>query len=121
MASAASLAVGALLGKKPEAEENKDLSIKTPSYDTAMKDILERVKDIDISATTTSSNSDNKVRKNSGSDICTSEASTNESTAPEMPEIPLAEVGEHCSFEDAWIVFYDKVYDITNFLHEVCF
>lgn len=35
------------------------------------------------------------------------------------PIIPLKEVAEHDSYDDCWIVLYDRVYDVTNFLHEV--
>jgi len=30
--------------------------------------------------------------------------------------ISLAEVADHCSFDDAWMVIYDKVYDVTEYL-----
>lgn len=36
----------------------------------------------------------------------------------ELREIPLSEVSQHDMFHDCWIVFYDKVYDVTNFMYE---
>ncbi len=37
-----------------------------------------------------------------------------------LPTFSLAEVREHSDPSDAWIVLYDRVYDVTTFLHEVC-
>ena len=34
----------------------------------------------------------------------------------DLPEISLQEVWEHSTFDDAWIVIYDRVYDITDFV-----
>ena len=127
MTNAASLAVGAILGR-PEAAAVEttapSLKMESSTYDNAMKDILERVKDIDISSTVTSPN-ESKVRQNSG-DASSGVTSTDDeeeasctSSEAEIPQISLREVGDHCSMEDAWIVFYDRVYDITNFLYEV--
>jgi cytochrome b involved in lipid metabolism len=31
----------------------------------------------------------------------------------------LSEVSEHCHLNDCWIVVYDRVYDVTDFLYEV--
>ncbi|KAH8298310.1 hypothetical protein KR018_001945 [Drosophila ironensis] len=36
----------------------------------------------------------------------------------DLPEITLEEVSEHDSFDDCWIVIYDRVYDVTHFLRE---
>lgn len=33
--------------------------------------------------------------------------------------ISLEEVSNHDSFDDCWIIIYDRVYDITGFLHRV--
>lgn len=33
--------------------------------------------------------------------------------------IRLDEVADHATEDDCWIVLYDRVYDVTNFLHEV--
>lgn len=33
--------------------------------------------------------------------------------------IPLEEVSWHDSVSDCWIIIYDRVYDITNFIDEV--
>ncbi|XP_062141974.1 uncharacterized protein LOC133850033 [Drosophila sulfurigaster albostrigata] len=35
-----------------------------------------------------------------------------------VPEITLEEVAQHDSFDDCWIVIYDRVYDVTQFLRE---
>lgn len=35
------------------------------------------------------------------------------------PIISLKEVADHDSYDDCWIVLYDRVYDVTKFLHEV--
>ena len=34
-----------------------------------------------------------------------------------LREINLSEVAEHDCFKDCWIVIYDRVYDVTKFLH----
>ena len=31
----------------------------------------------------------------------------------------LKEVADHCDFHSCWIVIHDRVYDVTDFLHEV--
>lgn len=35
------------------------------------------------------------------------------------PIISLKQVAEHDSYDDCWIILYDRVYDVTNFLNEV--
>lgn len=35
------------------------------------------------------------------------------------PIISLKEVAEHDSYDDCWIILYDRVYDVTQFLNEV--
>lgn len=35
------------------------------------------------------------------------------------PIISLKEVADHDSYDDCWIVLYDRVYDVTDFLNEV--
>ncbi len=37
----------------------------------------------------------------------------------DLPVISLTEVAEHRSLDSAWMVIYDKVYDITEMLSEV--
>lgn len=37
-------------------------------------------------------------------------------TANASPGISLLEVGRHDNFNDCWVVIYDRVYDITDFL-----
>ena len=36
-----------------------------------------------------------------------------------IPLINMAEVREHCDPNDGWMVIYDRVYDVTDFLIEV--
>lgn len=36
-----------------------------------------------------------------------------------LNQISLNEVLEHDTFDDCWIIIYDRVYDITNFLDQV--
>ena len=36
-----------------------------------------------------------------------------------IPIINMAEVREHCDPNDGWMVIYDRVYDVTDFLMEV--
>lgn len=33
-----------------------------------------------------------------------------------LPVISLGQVADHCTPQDAWMVIYDKVYDVTDFL-----
>lgn len=35
------------------------------------------------------------------------------------PVISLKDVADHDSYDDCWIVLYDRVYDVTKFLNEV--
>lgn len=35
------------------------------------------------------------------------------------PEISLREVAQHDSIDDCWMVIYDRVYDVTEFLSSV--
>lgn len=34
----------------------------------------------------------------------------------QLPQYSLSEVADHCTPDDCWIVIYDQVYDVTNFL-----
>ena len=36
-----------------------------------------------------------------------------------LPLLSLEEVQKHCYEDDAWMVFYDRVYNVTDFLIEV--
>merc|ERR1712140_116643 len=36
-----------------------------------------------------------------------------------LPLISLEEVQKHCYEDDAYMVFYDRVYNVTNFLNQV--
>ncbi|ALC38675.1 CG6870 [Drosophila busckii] len=35
-----------------------------------------------------------------------------------LPEITLEQVGQHDSFDDCWIIIYDRVYNVTQFLRD---
>ncbi|XP_024214727.1 cytochrome b5 [Halyomorpha halys] len=37
---------------------------------------------------------------------------------PVLKEIPLKEVQLHDTYNDIWIILFNRVYDITSFLHE---
>ncbi|RWS04745.1 cytochrome b5-like protein [Dinothrombium tinctorium] len=43
---------------------------------------------------------------------------SNEDKVNELPLFTLAEVSEHCYSNDCWIVLFDRVYDVTNFLQD---
>lgn len=36
-----------------------------------------------------------------------------------LKQISLNEVANHDSWDDCWVIIYDRVYDITQFLHQV--
>lgn len=36
----------------------------------------------------------------------------------DLPEYTLEQVSEHSTSGDCWLVIFDKVYDVTEFLHE---
>ena len=36
-----------------------------------------------------------------------------------LKQISLKEVANHDSWDDCWVIIYDRVYDITQFLHQV--
>jgi len=35
-----------------------------------------------------------------------------------LPQYTLSEVSEHCMPDDCWIIVFDRVYDVTDFLDE---
>ena len=37
-----------------------------------------------------------------------------------LPVISMDAVAEHDHDDDCWIIFYDLVYDLTDFVREVC-
>ena len=43
-----------------------------------------------------------------------------EAADPDLPIYSMSEVKDHYETSDAWMVLYDRVYDVTKFLHEVC-
>ena len=52
-------------------------------------------------------------------DVAEEEKEPEENKPNALPTISLSEVSQHYTSDDAWIVFYDKVYDVTDFLDEV--
>lgn len=40
-------------------------------------------------------------------------------TDKKLKHISLDEVSDHYSFNDCWIIIYDRVYDVTDFLDQV--
>lgn len=42
-------------------------------------------------------------------------------SSPAERTITLSEVAWHDSYSDCWVIIYDRVYDITDFLDEVNF
>lgn len=48
-------------------------------------------------------------------------ATAKEFIPPEKRIISLKEVSLHDHADDCWIVIYDRIYDLTNFLDEVSF
>ncbi len=55
---------------------------------------------------------------NEDDDIEESANKETSSASEELPVISLDQVAEHCYSQDAWMVIFDKVYDVTEFLHE---
>jgi cytochrome b involved in lipid metabolism len=45
--------------------------------------------------------------------------SSNREVTDEWKVFRMSEVSEHCTPDSLWVVIEDKVYDITNFLHQV--
>jgi len=41
-------------------------------------------------------------------------------TSKKLRIISMDEVGEHYTPDDGWMILYDKVYNFTNFLDQVC-
>ncbi|XP_023163182.2 cytochrome b5 [Drosophila hydei] len=59
------------------------------------------------------------ISKSDGSDaILVEKAKAKIDLQLAVPEITLEEVAHHDSFDDCWIVIYDRVYDVTHFLRE---
>jgi cytochrome b involved in lipid metabolism len=40
---------------------------------------------------------------------------------PKRPQYSLKDVSAHCTENDCWMVIRDRVYDLTDFLREVCY
>lgn len=36
-----------------------------------------------------------------------------------VPLYTMSQVSDHCEFSDCWVVIFDRVYDITDFLNQV--
>ena len=49
------------------------------------------------------------------------ESEEKQSRLDNLPLISLRDVQEHCYEDDAWMVFYDRVYNVTDFLIQVSF
>ncbi|XP_074597496.1 uncharacterized protein LOC141852390 [Brevipalpus obovatus] len=73
------------------------------------------------SLSSTSSPSPASSLSSSSSGVSASASLTSSSSIPStlssLPEYTLEQVSEHCTVDDCWIVIFDKVYDVTNFLH----
>ncbi|XP_048731592.1 uncharacterized protein LOC125648577 [Ostrea edulis] len=48
-------------------------------------------------------------------DVC---RETRPNSQSDLREFSLADVSEHCDIRSCWIIISDKVYDVTNFIHE---
>lgn len=60
------------------------------------------------------------VQMNAKKELKTSEMeAVSTSASDSLPEINLGQVSWHDQPDDCWIVLYDRVYDITEFLREV--
>eukprot|EP00088_Acartia_fossae_P021948 TRINITY_DN23284_c0_g1_i2.p1 TRINITY_DN23284_c0_g1~~TRINITY_DN23284_c0_g1_i2.p1 ORF type:complete len:252 (-),score=51.27 TRINITY_DN23284_c0_g1_i2:108-794(-) len=66
--------------------------------------------------------SNSRLRKDSA-DSAVGDLDTFENDATETIDeetglaiVTLDEVGDHCTFDDAWTVIYDRVYDVTDYL-----
>ena len=46
-------------------------------------------------------------------------ATSEDESDEDLPIYSMAEVEEHRDPSDAWMVIYDRVYDVTSFLEEV--
>ncbi|KAA0199140.1 hypothetical protein HAZT_HAZT000066 [Hyalella azteca] len=51
-------------------------------------------------------------------DHCPPASKPRRENEPKLPEYSLNEVAQHDMMHDCWIVLYDKVYDVTDFLFE---
>ena len=58
--------------------------------------------------------SSSNVPSSDSSETLTSKSSS----LQKLPEYTLSQVAEHITPDDCWIVIYDKVYDVTNFLSQ---
>uniref|UniRef100_A0A1A9WLM5 Cytochrome b5 heme-binding domain-containing protein n=1 Tax=Glossina brevipalpis TaxID=37001 RepID=A0A1A9WLM5_9MUSC len=57
-------------------------------------------------------------QKTSQSITTTTNKSNVSSPVTSLPEICLETVAQHDDYSDCWIVIYDRVYDVTNFLQD---
>ncbi|EDW04128.1 cytochrome b5 [Drosophila grimshawi] len=58
------------------------------------------------------------IKSKPGSDLIMIEKTKAKLEVKLVPEITLEEVAHHDSYDDCWIVIYDRVYDVTHFLRE---
>lgn len=56
------------------------------------------------------------TNSNTNSNPTSSIVSSENVSGKQLPEYTLAQVAEHISPDDCWLVIYDKVYDVTDFL-----
>lgn len=79
-------------------------------------------KDIDIESSESASAATNFLTTTLRSILFSTSSSTagRESEADKkLKHISLEEVSDHDSFDDCWIIIYDRIYDVTGFLHRV--
>ena len=81
--------------------------------------------ELDSTASAFSAMSIDTVASSAASVAASTEVSNSLDEANETPDnlpiINMAEVKDHCDPRDGWMVIYDRVYDVTDFLREVRF
>ncbi|KAL9929992.1 cytochrome b5 [Glossina fuscipes fuscipes] len=58
------------------------------------------------------------IKQKTSQSVTTTNKSNVSLTATSLPEICLKIVAQHDDYSDCWIVVYDRVYDVTNFLQD---
>ena len=96
-------------------EENKDNKVSFESREKA--EIVEENKLIDDQVTSIEHDFVNYARDRSSSvDSGIGDCDCHVDPETGLEVISLEEVSYHCSREDGWMVIYDKVYDVTEYL-----
>jgi len=86
-------------------DEPTDTNCSVLSSDSGLGDIASGLADIELEA------GDNELNEK--------EAEDEDFGNPEgLPEFSLDEVSDHCYENDAWMVIYNKVYDVTDFIQQ---